>query len=283
MIGGVEAGGTKCVLAVGPAPDRITASHTIPTRTPEATVAEAVAWFATQPAISALGLATFGPVGLDRTRQNYGHILATPKPGWSGFNFARAFAAALGVPVVVETDVNAAALAEATAMGGSASIAYMTVGTGIGVGLVVDGRCVHGAAHPEMGHYYPRRPAADDGFAGVCPFHGDCLEGLASGPAILARWGATLSDLPEDHVAHDLVASYLAQACHTLFAATSVETVVVGGGVLDTPGLRDRIAAKCAELDAGYLPAGDRHKVVAPGLGHRSGIIGALTLVAPTS
>ena len=154
----------------------------------------------------------------------------------------------------------------------------MTVGTGIGVGLVIDGRCVHGAAHPEMGHYYPRRPADDVEFAGVCPFHGDCLEGLASGPAISARWGATLSDLPPTHPAHHRVAGYLAQACHTLFASTSVETVVLGGGVLETPNLRERIAARARELDAGYLPGGTRHTIVAPRLGSRSGIIGAMIL-----
>ena len=278
MIGGIEAGGTKFVLAVGESPDSIAATHTIPTRNPDETVAEALAWFATHPSLTALGLATFGPVGLDRERADYGHILATPKPGWSGFDLAGALADGLRVPIMVETDVNAAALAEARADGSVGSLAYMTVGTGIGVGLVVDGLCVHGAAHPEMGHYYPRRPADDDAFGGVCPFHGDCLEGLASGPAIMARWGATLSDLPDDHPAHERIAFYLAQACHTLFATTSMETVVVGGGVLDTPGLRDRIVRICAELDAGYLPGGKRHRVTAPALGHRSGITGALHL-----
>ena len=278
MIGGIEAGGTKCVLAVGESPHSIAASHTIPTKSPDETVAEALAWFAAQPSLTALGLATFGPVGLDRERADYGHILATPKPGWSGFDFAGALADGLRVPVAVETDVNAAALAEARADGSVGSLAYMTVGTGIGVGLVIDGRCVHGAAHPEMGHYYPRRPANDVEFAGVCPFHGDCLEGLASGPAILARWGATLSDLPDTDPAQGLVAGYLAQACHTLFASTSVETVVLGGGVLETPNLRARIAALAKEVDAGYLPGGERHKIAAPRLGNRSGITGAMIL-----
>ena len=157
MIGGIETGGTKCVLAVGESPDSIAATHTIPTSSPDETVAEALAWFAAQPSLTALGLATFGPVGLDRNRADYGHILATPKPGWSGFDFAGALADGLRVPVAVETDVNAAALAEARADGSVGSLAYMTVGTGIGVGLVIDGHCVHGAAHPEMGHYYPRR------------------------------------------------------------------------------------------------------------------------------
>jgi fructokinase len=280
MIGGIEAGGTKCVLAVGPGPGRIDAMHIVPTRSPQETIADILAWFASQPAVSAVGLATFGPVGLDPSRSDWGHILQTPKPGWSGFDFAEALQDKLGVPVAVETDVNAAALAEANADGSVSSLAYMTVGTGIGVGLVIDGRCVHGAAHPEMGHYRPRRPVGDDDFAGICPFHGDCLEGLASGPAIIARWGARLSDLPTHHPAHGLIADYLAQTCHTLFAATSVERIVVGGGVLATPGLHDRIVARCLELDAGYFPGGNRHRVIAPRLEAGSGITGAMLLAS---
>lgn len=280
MIGAIEAGGTKCVLAVGPAPDRITATHAVPTTSPEWTLAEILDWFATQPAISALGLATFGPVGLDPARPDWGHILRTPKPGWSGFDLAGALGRALGVPVAVETDVNAAALAEAEAAGTANALAYMTVGTGIGVGLVIDGRCVHGAAHPEMGHYFPRRPPGDNAYPGICPFHGDCLEGLASGPAILERWGATLSALPAAHEAHDLVADYLAQACHTIVALTSAETIVMGGGVLETPGLCRRVIARRAVLDAGYFPGGERHRVTAPKLGTRSGIVGAMLLAA---
>lgn len=266
MIGGIEAGGTKCVLAVGPSPG------------PDETVAQALAWFAAQPAISALGLATFGPVGLDASRTDWGHILRTPKPGWSGYDFAGALANGLGVRVAVETDVNAAALAESRVDGAASSLAYMTVGTGIGVGLVIEGTCVHGVAHPEMGHYLPRRPADDQDFAGICAFHGDCLEGLASGPAIFARWGATLSELPAEHPAHDLMAEYLAQACHTLFAATAVETIVLGGGVLAASGLRERLARRCTAIDGGYLPGRERQRIIAPRLGDRSGIIGAMTL-----
>ncbi|GAA4042387.1 ROK family protein [Sphingomonas rosea] len=285
MLGGIEAGGTKCVLAIGSAPDRIEACVSVPTRSPEETVADILGWFARQPRITALGLATFGPVGLDPARDDWGHILDTPKAGWSRFDLTGAIARGLGVTVAVETDVNAAALAEAGAQPHSASksLAYMTVGTGIGVGLVLDGRCVHGAAHPEMGHFYPRRPAGDTDFPGTCPFHGDCLEGLASGPAILARWGATLSDLPPDHPAHGLVAEYLAQACHTIFAAASVETVVCGGGVMGAPGLLERVATRARELDAGYLPGRERHLVSAPRLGTRSGIVGALTIAAGLS
>lgn len=281
MLGAIEAGGTKFVLAIGSAPDAIIARTSIPTRDPQSTVAAALAWFAQHPRIEGLGLGTFGPVGLDPTRSDWGHILSTPKPGWSGFDLAGSLGDALQVPVAVETDVNAAAVAEArlgAGRGGSA-LAYMTVGTGIGVGLVLDGHCVHGAAHPEMGHYYPRRPPLDTD-AGSCPFHGDCLEGLASGPAIQKRWGATLSELPADHPAHALVASYLAQACHTLFATTAVETVVIGGGVLATPGLLPAIADATRAFDAAYLPGSQRHRVCAPALGDASGITGALILAS---
>lgn len=279
MLGAIEAGGTKFVLAVGTAPGAIIARTSIPTRDPQSTIAAALAWFAQQPPIEALGLGTFGPVGLDRTRPDWGHILSTPKPGWSGFDLAGSLGNALHVPVAVETDVNAAAVAEARlgAGRGGSSLAYMTVGTGIGVGLVLDSHCVHGIAHPEMGHYYPRRPPGDTD-AGSCPFHSDCLEGLASGPAIQKRWGTTLSELPTDHPAHALVAGYLAQACHTLFATTAVETIVIGGGVLATPGLLPAVADATHALDAAYLPGGQRHRVCAPALGDASGITGALIL-----
>lgn len=282
MLGGIEAGGTKFVLAVGPSPDRITARHTIPTRTPEETLAEAAGWFAGQGGVAALGIGSFGPVELDRASPQWGFITATPKPGWSHCDLAGALGRALGgVPVGFDTDVNAAALAEYKASdtpGGS--LAYLTIGTGIGGGLVLDGRPVHGIAHPEIGHIYPRRHADNAGFAGNCPVHGDCLEGLASGPAIIARWGCSLSDLPQDHAAHAIIADYIAQCCHTLFASVAVGEVVIGGGVAQTPGLIDRVARRARELDAGYLPGGARHTIRAPRLGTDSGITGALMLAA---
>lgn len=280
MWGAIEAGGTKFVLGIGDADGNIAARTIIPTRDPADTIAEAVAWIKGQCAIDGLGIGTFGPVRLDRAATDWGHILATPKAGWAHYDLAGTLASALNVPVALDTDVNAAALAEAHARPGAVSLAYMTVGTGIGVGLVLEGRCVHGAAHPEMGHIYPRRPAGDDDFAGICPYHGDCLEGLASGSAIRRRWGASLSELPPEHEAHGLIAAYLAEACHTLFATVSVETVVIGGGVLGTPGLLDRIAAKTSALDAGYLPGGEDHRVSAPVLGTDSGLLGALLLAA---
>ena len=231
MLGAIEAGGTKFVLAAGPSPDRITARHTIPTRDPATTLAEAAEWLAGQGGITALGIGSFGPVELDRTAPRWGFITTTPKPGWANCDVAGYFAGALGVPVGFDTDVNAAALAEHAASGSTGgSLAYLTVGTGIGGGLVLDGRPVHGIAHPEVGHIYPRRHPDDRDFPGTCPSHGDCLEGLASGPAIMARWGTSLSHLPADHPGHAIIADYIAQACHVLFASVAVEEVVVGGG-----------------------------------------------------
>lgn len=284
LLGGIEAGGTKFVLATGPSPDRLTARHVIPTRSPAETLAEATAWFAAQPPIRALGIASFGPLELDASSPNWGRITDTPKPGWAQCDIVGHFARALGVPVGFDTDVNGAALAEG-ALGagkGCTSLAYVTIGTGIGGGLISDGRIVHGAAHPEIGHIYPRRSPEDANFAGICPHHGDCLEGLASGPAIKARWGASLSELPMDHQAHWVVADYLGQLCHTIFATTASEIVVLGGGVMQTRGLIERVRTRCTELGAGYLPAGARHRIVLPGLDQNSGICGAMLLGANT-
>ncbi|NCP13681.1 MAG: ROK family protein [Sphingomonadales bacterium] len=279
MLGGIEAGGTKFVLAVGPSPDRIAARHTIPTRDPATTLAEAADWFAGRGAVKALGIGSFGPVELDRQSQRWGFITNTPKPGWADCNIVGYFDQALGVPVGFDTDVNAAALAEYAGAGGTGGgLAYLTIGTGIGGGLVLDGKPVHGIAHPEMGHIYPRRHPQDTDFAGVCPHHGDCLEGLASGPAIMARWGASLSELPADHPGHVMIADYIAQACHMLFASVAVGKIVIGGGVANTPGLIETVARRCRSLDAGYLPGGARHAVIRPRLGGDAGIRGAMML-----
>lgn len=285
MLGAIEAGGTKFVLAVGNSPQDIAARHVIPTRDPAATLAEAAAWFDHQGPLSALGIASFGPLELDRRSATWGFIGNTPKPGWSRCNIAGYFSERLAVAVGFDTDVNAAALAEYITLGtdACASLAYITIGTGIGGGLVIDGRSLHGAAHPEMGHIFPQRHPRDGSFPGVCPHHGGCLEGLASGPAIKARWGRPLSDLPTGHEAHEIVADYVAQLCHSLFALTSVEVAVLGGGVSQTPGLLERIARRARELSAGYLPGAHRHRIVPPSLGPHSGITGAMMLAEAAS
>jgi fructokinase len=279
MLGGIEAGGTKFVLAVGPSPDRITARHTIPTRDPATTLAEAAEWLAGQGGCAALGIGSFGPVDLAPRSPRFGFITNTPKPGWADCDIAGWLGQALGVPTGFDTDVNAAALAEhAAAGGGEGGLAYLTIGTGIGGGLVIGGKPVHGVAHPEMGHIYPRRHRDDSDFAGICPAHGDCLEGLACGPAIIARWGVSLSQLPADHPGHAIIADYIAQACHTLFASVAVEEIVIGGGVANTPGLVERVSTRARELDNGYLPGGTRHRIIRPRLGGDAGITGAMML-----
>ena len=282
LLGAIEGGGTKFVLAIGTADGTVLATHRLPTTTPDETLAAASAWFAGQPPVAALGLASFGPVELDTASPRWGFITDTPKPGWSGCDIAGHFSRTLGVPLAFETDVNAAALGECHASDARAcepaSLAYVTVGTGIGGGLVIAGEPVHGAAHPEMGHIIPRRPADDAEFGGICPFHGDCLEGLASGSAIKARWGASLDRLPDDHPAWGVVADYLAQLCHALFAITAVPTIVLGGGVMQAPGLIERVRARAADLSNGYLPGGPRHHIRAPAHGPLSAIKGALIL-----
>ena len=282
LLGAIEAGGTKFVLALGRSDGSIAARHIIPTRGPDETLAEAAEWFGRSERVAALGIASFGPVELDRSDARWGHLLATPKPGWAGCDIAGHFGRALGVPVGFDTDVNGAALAEYElgAGRGSGSLAYITVGTGIGGGLVADGRVLHGAGHPELGHAFPPRHSADRDFTGTCPHHGDCFEGLASGPGIAARWGAPLSELGADHEAHGIVAFYLAHLCATLACVTAAGTIVLGGGVMQTRGLLDRVASEAAALDAGYTPGAGRRRIVAPALGQDSGIVGALLLAA---
>lgn len=280
MLGAIEAGGTKFVLATGPAPGEITARCTLPTTTPAATLEAAARWFEQQGPIDALGIGSFGPVMLDRGAAKWGHITNTPKPGWQDCDIAGFFAARICARIGFDTDVNAAALAEAAARPDCGSLAYITIGTGIGGGLVIGGAPVHGAAHPEMGHIMVRRHLHDRDFAGICPHHRDCLEGLASGPAIAARWGASLSQLPADHIAHEVIADYAAQLCHSLFAIASAEVIVLGGGVAKTPGLLARIAARSAQIGAGYLPGGPRHRIEPPCCGDDAGITGALMLAA---
>jgi len=284
--GCVEAGGTKFICAVASAPDAVTATCRIPTTTPDETIGRAIAFFTEQGLaggdLAAIGVASFGPVVLDPAAADWGHIARTPKPGWSGADMAGAFGRAFGVPVAFDTDVAAAALAETrwgAACGARAAI-YLTIGTGIGGGTVVDGRIARGHRHAEMGHIIPARHPDDRDFAGICPFHGGCLEGLASGPAIHARWGASLSDLPADHPGHAIIGWYLGGHAAALMAAIAPDTIVLGGGVMGTAGLIDRVRAAAAAADAGYRASAEawRRIIVPPGLGERSGILGALAL-----
>lgn len=285
LFGCIEAGGTKFVLGVARDPDTVLRTARIATTTPEETCAAAIAFFAAAQAewgaFDALGIASFGPVDLDRSSPDWGRITDTPKPGWSGTDLVGPFARALDCPVGFDTDVNGAILAESlwgAAIGADIAV-YVTVGTGIGGGALVEERPVHGSRHPEMGHILPRRHPDDRDFAGTCPFHGDCLEGLASGPAIAARWGTSLSELAPDHPAHDIIAYYLAQLVVAQQALLSPRRIVLGGGVLGTPGLLDRIRRDSARLAGGYFGTeAYATLIVAPGLGDRAGLLGALAL-----
>jgi fructokinase len=219
---------------------------------------------------------------VDLGADDWGRILKTPKPGWSNISLVQPLAETFGVPVGFDTDVNGAALAEYRwGAAKDCNVAtYVTVGTGIGGGTTVNGQAIHGLRHPEVGHFLPRRHPADRDFAGTCPFHGDCLEGLASGPAIEKRWGVSLSHLPQDHIAHDVIAFYLGQLVVALQAVVSPRRIVFGGGVSNTPGLLQRVAQSAKDLGNGYFAdvADMDGLVVAPGLGQQSGLLGALHL-----
>lgn len=280
LFGAIEAGGTKFVLAVGTDHENITAQTIIPTSDPAATLAAALDWFQQQGPIKALGIACFGPVQLNRDAANWGYITDTPKPGWSNVDVAGYFAAGLNCPVAFDTDVNGAILGEyvhGAARDCDVAI-YVTIGTGIGGGAIVNGQPLHGQRHPEMGHYRPTRHPDDLEYAGNCSFHGDCLEGLASGPAIAARWGASLSKLADDHPAHEIIADYIGQLCVTLLAFYSPQRIILGGGVMHTPGLLERICKKTAELSQDYFLYEHDMLITAPALGGLAGIAGAFEL-----
>lgn len=255
--GSIEGGGTKFVCGIGNAQTGSVETLTIPTTDPDATFAAIGAFFGKHAATLApasVGIGGFGPINIDPASPGYGTILRTPKPGWEGTNIVRRARELLGIPVALDTDVNAAALAESRIRGGTCrSLAYVTVGTGIGVGLVSGDRSVHGGRHAEMGHIRIPRHAAHRDFAGICPFHGDCLEGLASGPAVHATWKSDGFDFAPDHAFWEVEAFYIAQLCSTLLLTFSPDVIVLGGGVMKQTRLFGLIRQKTAELLAGYL------------------------------
>ncbi|MGZ4246346.1 MAG: ROK family protein, partial [Solirubrobacteraceae bacterium] len=234
IYGGVETGGTWVVCAIGTGPDDIAAEESFPTGEPEPTLARIAEFFERGPRAAAIGIGSFGPVDLDRASPTWGHVTSTPKPGWAHTPVAPALADRLGLPVRFDTDVTTAALGEQRwgAAAGCDSVCYLTVGTGIGAGLLVDGRPVHGLVHPEVGHLRVPHDRERDPFAGVCPAHGDCWEGLAAGGAIGARWGVHPKEIPDDHPAWALEAEYVALGILAIVLVASPRRVVVGGGVM---------------------------------------------------
>jgi fructokinase len=275
LLGAIEAGGTKFVCGVGTGPGDIETIQ-IPTTTPVETTEAAIA-FLRERAVRAVGIASFGPVDLAA-----GRITSTPKAGWRNFDLAGAMRRGLGVPVAFDTDVNGAALGEGRwgAARGVSDFVYLTVGTGIGGGAMVNDALLHGLAHPEMGHIRIPRERARDPFAGICPFHGDCLEGLASGPAIEARWGRPARELPADHEAWVLEARYLALGIVNWICTLSPKLILIGGGVAEQAQLFPMMRAEVAAILNGYVEA---PRIEPPELGPRAGVLGALAMAEAIS
>jgi fructokinase len=289
VYGGIEAGGSKWECAIGTGPEDVRASRTIPTTTPAETIGRAVAFFEGNGPIDAIGIGSFGPLDGNRASPTWGYITTTPKPGWAQTDVGREIGRRLAVPVAFDTDVNAAALGEHRwgAAQGLDTSCYITVGTGIGGGGLVEGRLLHGLLHPEFGHMRIPHDRDADPFPGVCPYHGDCWEGLASGRAIEARWGLPAVELG-DEAAWDLEARYLALGLVSVICVLSPERVVVGGGVMNQPGLLERVHRQIVGLMNGYLDApllgdGISAFVTRPALGTRAGVLGALALAESAS
>jgi fructokinase len=276
LFGAIEAGGTKFVCGVGTGPDDLITAQ-FPTSTPDETVVSAVAWLRarTGNGLAAVGIGSFGPVDLKT-----GCITSTPKAAWRNFDLAGAVRNSLGVPVHFDTDVNAAVLGEAC-WGAARSVSdclYVTVGTGIGGGIMSGGRVIHGLTHTEMGHVRIPHDRSEDPFAGGCPYHGDCLEGLASGPAMEARWGKPASELPGDHPAWALEAKYLALGLANFICTLSPELIVIGGGVMKQARLYTMLRDEVERLLNGYIEK--LPPLVPPGLGDLAGVLGAIALAS---
>ncbi|HWK16701.1 MAG TPA: ROK family protein [Solirubrobacteraceae bacterium] len=285
IYGGVETGGTWCVCALGSGPGELLAEEQFPTASPPETLERIIDFFRAQPTPAAIGVGSFGPVDADPDSPSWGQVTTTPKPGWQRTAVASVIRDRLGVPVAFDTDVNAAALGEHRWGAGRevGSLCYLTVGTGIGAGLVIGGRPLRGLVHPEVGHLRIPHDRQRDPFPGSCPVHGDCWEGLASGSALAERWSASPADLPDEHPAWRLEADYVALGLLSIVCVASPERIVVGGGVMDRRLLLPMVRERLRDLLAGYLDTpmlGERidDYLVAPALGDRAGVLGAIAL-----
>ena len=286
LIAGIEAGGTKILCAVATGDGAVIAQARIATRDPDATFRDIASFYGSHGPFAAGGVGSFGPLDLDRDSPDYGRITTTPKAGWRGVDMLGRVAAIIRAPVAIDTDVNCAARAEAKSGAGRglSRLCYVTVGTGIGVGIVDGMRADTGIGHPEVGHTRIPR-AADDDFAGSCPSHGDCAEGLASGPAIHSRWGVAAEDLADGHIGWAYEAQYLAALCVNLTYTVRPQRIILGGGVLERASLLGAVRASYLAQAAGY--ALDRYAsdvdryLCAPDLTDPSpGLVGALDLAA---
>lgn len=289
LFGGIESGGTKFVCVVGSGPDHIIDEKRIPTTSPDETIQRVIEFFSpysAQKKLAGVGIASFGPLDLDKASKTYGFITTTPKPGWSQVDLYGEIERGLNLPVAFDTDVNAAAFGEQywnNQKGNLDPFIYMTVGTGIGVGVIINGAPLHGLIHAEAGHFALPHDWKKDPFQGVCPYHGDCLEGLASGKSMAKRWGQSPETLPLDHPAWDLEANYIALALVNLIYAYSPRRIIVGGGVAQHPGVVKVARDKVQTILNGYIQSGMvlnniEDYIQLPSLGNRSGALGAMAM-----
>lgn len=289
LYGGIEAGGTKFVCMIGNGPDDIKAEIQFPTTTPEQTLKNTIDFFKNKQKqlgpLTAIGIGSFGPVDLNPRSATYGYITTPPKPHWANTDFLGSIKKAFNFPIYFDTDVNCATLGEyywGSAQGIN-NFVYMTIGTGIGGGAIVNGSILHGLLHTEMGHMRITHDWQEDPYRGGCPYHGDCFEGLTSGPAISERWHVKASDLPKDHPAWNLTSKYIALALYNIICILSPQKIVLGGGVMNQKQLFPMIREWIIILNNHYIQLtgfsfDDHDYIIAPGLGSRSGVLGAIAL-----
>jgi len=288
LYGGIEAGGTKFVCAVGSNPDDLCV-NVIETTTPDETISRVIAYFKEQNStkkLSSIGIGSFGPIDLNRNSKTYGFITSTPKLNWENVDFVGAIRSSFNIPIGFDTDVNAAAIGEYQwgAAQGLTNFIYLTIGTGIGGGGIINGIPLHGLLHPEMGHIFiPRDNSDKKSYEGNCPRHKDCFEGLASGPAIRNRWGRPPQDLNQDHPAWEYIAKYISYALVNYICTLSPQRIIIGGGVMKQSKLYPLIHQMVKELLNNYLQLPEiieniQNYIVPPTLGDRSGILGAIAL-----
>lgn len=293
LLGAIEAGGTKFLCGIADADGRIIRQQRIPTTQPDETLGAASGFFAEAMAdfgsLSAFSIGSFGPLSLNPVAKDHGCITSTPKAGWQDVDLLGHFSRTIDAPMALDTDVNCAAVGERLFGSGQGldTFCYVTVGTGIGVGLLIDGAPHGGANHPEAGHIRLPRAPGDDAFPGICPFHGDCLEGLACGPAMHARWGVPGEQLPLDHPGWDIEADYLAGLCATLTYMVRPDRIIIGGGVMESSGMygrvRQALTGKLAGYDASMRSLEMDDYIAAPTAGASAGLTGALALAYRTA
>jgi len=279
LVGAIEAGGTKFVCAIGNESNEIIERVSFPTTTPEETLAHVFAFF-DQYELASIGIGSFGPIDINEKSETYGYVLSTPKLAWKDFDFLGAMKERYDIPMGWTTDVNAAALGESEkgAAAGLDNVMYITIGTGVGAGAIVNGQLLEGIGHPEMGHLLVK-PHQDDHYDGFCPYHGNCLEGMAAGPSINGRLDMAGKDVDPDHQVWDFMANYIGQALVAYTVILRPERIILGGGVMHAPKMLDKVKEAFDALLGNYVdvPELDSY-LVKPGLGDNAGITGAILL-----